>query len=63
MGAAPSALIIGTTVAVSVIKSVYLDKKESVCACVGGDSKVPLGSISLIENLMMIGVGLYMLFA
>ncbi len=60
---APSALVIGIIGAVSVIKSVYLDKKDFACACVGGDSKVPLGSISLIENLMMIGMGLYMLFA
>lgn len=56
-----SALTIGSIGAVSVIKSVYIDKKDFKCACVGGDSKVPLGSISLIENLMMIGMGLYIM--
>jgi hypothetical protein len=47
--------------AVSVFKAVYLDKRELKCACVGGDSKVPLGFISLTENLMMIGMGVWML--
>ncbi|MEC9277006.1 MAG: glutaredoxin family protein, partial [Pseudomonadota bacterium] len=31
------------------------------CACVGGNSDLPLGFISLTENLAMLGVGLYML--
>ena len=31
------------------------------CACVGGDSKVPLGFVSLTENLMMIGMAVWML--
>jgi hypothetical protein len=47
--------------AVSVFKAVYLDKRELKCACVGGDSKVPLGFISLTENLMMIGMAVWML--
>ena len=34
--AAPVALVIGTIGAVSVIKAVYLDKRELKCACVGG---------------------------
>ena len=52
--AAPVALFIGTVGAVSVFKAVYIDKRELKCACVGGDSKVPLGFVSLTENLMMI---------
>jgi hypothetical protein len=47
--------------AVSVFKEVYINKRELKCACVGGDSKVPLGFISLTENLMMIGMGVWML--
>jgi hypothetical protein len=31
------------------------------CACVGGDSNVPLGFISLTENLMMMAMALWML--
>lgn len=58
---APVSLFIGTVGAISVIKAVYIDKRELKCACVGGDSNVPLGFVSLIENLFMIGGGLLML--
>jgi glutaredoxin len=58
---APVALIIGTIGAVSVIKAVYIDKRELKCACVGGDSSVPLGFISLTENLAMMFMGAWML--
>lgn len=58
----PVALFIGTIGAVSVIKAVYIDKREIKCACVGGDSNVPLGFVSLTENLMMIAMALWMLF-
>ncbi|MBI1275174.1 glutaredoxin [bacterium] len=57
----PVALFIGAVGAVSVFKAVYIDKRELKCACVGGGSKVPLGFVSLTENLMMIGMGLWML--
>lgn len=59
--AAPVALFIGTVGAVSVLKAVYIDRRELKCACVGGDSNVPLGFISLTENLFMIGMGAWML--
>ncbi|WP_131782701.1 glutaredoxin family protein [Legionella gresilensis] len=57
----PVALFIGTIGAISVFKAVYIDKRELKCACVGGNSNVPLGFISLTENLMMIGMALTML--
>ena len=56
----PLALFIGTVGAVSVIKAVYIDKRELKCACVGGASNVPLGFISLTENLMMIAMAVWM---
>ncbi|MEQ8232273.1 MAG: glutaredoxin domain-containing protein [Gammaproteobacteria bacterium] len=59
--AAPLALFIGTVGAISVAKAVYIDKRELRCACVGGNSRVPLGAISLTENLMMMGMGGWML--
>lgn len=59
----PVALTIGTIGAVSVFKAVYIDKRELKCACVGGDSNVPLGFVSLTENLMMVAMALWMLFA
>lgn len=58
---APVALFIGTIGAVSVIKAVYIDRRELKCACVGGDSNVPLGFLSLTENLMMIAMAVWML--
>ena len=57
---APIALFIGTVGAISVFKAVYIDKRELKCACVGGSSNVPLGFVSLTENLFMIGMGLWM---
>ena len=57
---APVALFIGTVGTVSVFKAVYVDKRELKCACVGGDSNVPLGFISLTENLMMMLMGIWM---
>jgi glutaredoxin len=59
----PVALFIGTVGAVSVIKAVYVDRRDLKCACVGGDSHVPLGFISLVENVLMIGMALWMLAA
>ena len=57
---APVALVIGSIGAVSVFKAVYVDKRELKCACVGGGSNVPLGFVSLTENLMMIFMGIWM---
>jgi glutaredoxin len=57
----PVALIIGGIGAVSVIKAVYIDRRDIKCACVGGDSRVPLGAVSLAENLMMVGMAVWML--
>jgi glutaredoxin/uncharacterized membrane protein YphA (DoxX/SURF4 family) len=60
--AAPAALFIGTIGAISVVKAVYIDKRDLKCACVGGDSNVPLGFISLTENIMMMAMAVWMLF-
>lgn len=58
---APTALFIGSIGAASIIKAVYIDKRELKCACVGGNSNVPLGFISLTENLMMVFMAVWML--
>ena len=50
--------MIGGIGAASVIKAVYIDKRELKCACVGGNSNVPLGFVSLTENLLMLLMGL-----
>ena len=56
----PLALVIGTIGAASVFKAVYIDRRDLKCACVGGGSNVPLGFVSLTENLMMVGMALWM---
>lgn len=43
----------------SVIEAVDIDERQLPCACFGGDSTVPLGAISLTENLMMIRMGIW----
>ncbi|MEQ8709386.1 MAG: glutaredoxin domain-containing protein [Rhodospirillales bacterium] len=58
---APVALFIGSVGTISVFKAVYIDKRELKCACVGGASNVPLGFVSLTENLMMVAMGLWMI--
>lgn len=58
--AAPVALFIGLVGSISVFKAVYVDRRELKCACVGGASNVPLGFVSLTENLMMVAMGIWM---
>lgn len=56
----PVAAFIGTVGAVSVFKAVYIDRRELKCACVGGNSNVPLGFVSLTENVMMVAMAIWM---
>ena len=58
---APIALFIGGIGAVSVFKAVYIDKRSIKCACVGGSSNVPLGFVSMLENVMMVAMAVWML--
>jgi glutaredoxin len=59
--AAPLALFIGAIGAVSVYRAVYVEKRDLKCACVGGNSNVPLGFVSLLENVMMVVMAGWML--
>ena len=54
-------LFVASIGAVSVFKAVYVDRRDLKCACVGGDSNVPLGFVSLTENLMMVGMAIWMI--
>lgn len=58
---APAALVVSSIGAVSVFKAVYIEKRDLNCACVGGGSSVPLGFISLTENLMMMAMAIWMM--
>ncbi|MEO1562875.1 MAG: MauE/DoxX family redox-associated membrane protein [Pseudomonadota bacterium] len=58
---APVALLAAIIGAISVFKAVYIERRALKCACVGGDSKVPLGFVSLTENLMMVGMSIWMI--
>ena len=60
---APIALFIGSVGAISVVKAVYVERRELKCACVGGGSNVPLGALSLTENVMMIAMALWVAVA
>jgi len=57
----PIMLFIGGIGGISVFKAVYLDKRDLKCACVGGNSKVPLGFVSFLENAVMFGAAVLML--
>lgn len=57
----PIALFIGTIGGISVFHAVYIQKRELKCACVGGSGRVPLGFVSLTENVVMIGMAIWML--
>ncbi len=59
----PVALVIGSIGAASVFKAVYVDRRELKCACVGGSSNIPLGFVSLTENLMMVAMAAWMALA
>ncbi|MCE7797900.1 glutaredoxin [Sphingobium sufflavum] len=56
----PVALFVGSVGAASVVEAVYIDRRDLKCACVGGASNVPLGFLSLTENLMMIVMAIWM---
>jgi hypothetical protein len=58
---APLALTIGSIGALSVFKAVYIDRRDIKCACIGGNSRVPLGFVSLTENLMMVAMAVWMI--
>jgi glutaredoxin/uncharacterized membrane protein YphA (DoxX/SURF4 family) len=58
---APIVLLATTLGAVSIIKAVYIEKRDLECACVGGGKDVPLGFLSLTENLMMMAMAIWML--
>ena len=57
---APAAAFVGLIGGWSVFKAVYIQKRELKCACVGGDSNVPLGFLSLTENVMMVVMAAWM---
>jgi hypothetical protein len=59
--AVPVALLIGGIGAASVFYAVYVQKRELKCACVGGNSNVPLGFVSLTENVMMVAMAIWMI--
>lgn len=57
----PVALTIGGIGAASVFKAVYVDRRSLKCACVGGGGNVPLGFVSLTENVLMVAMAVWML--
>lgn len=58
---APVVFLVSAIGAVSIIDAVYIKKRDLHCACVGGGSSVPLGFVSLSENLIMLAMAVWML--
>jgi glutaredoxin len=55
------AVLLGAMGMVSVGKAVFIDRLALNCACVGGNSRTPLGVVSFAENLIMALMGVAML--
>jgi glutaredoxin len=55
------AVWLGVMGLVSVGKALFIDHLALNCACVGGNSKTPLGVVSFAENLLMAVMGVVML--
>ena len=55
-------LVIGAVGMWSVVKAVYIDKLALNCACVGGNSKTPLGIISFSEYAILSVMGALIAF-
>ncbi|MGB5135730.1 MAG: glutaredoxin [Prochlorococcaceae cyanobacterium] len=58
-----TAILLGAMGMVSVGKAVFIDRLALNCACVGGNSKAPLGVVSFAENLIMTLMGAVMVVA
>ncbi|MGL5943697.1 MAG: glutaredoxin family protein [Waterburya sp.] len=58
-----TSLFIGISGAISVFKAVYIDKLALNCACVGSNSKAPLGIVSFTENAIMAVMGAVLIFS
>lgn len=56
-----ASLLVGVSGATSVVKAVYIDKMALNCACVGGNSKAPLGIVSFAENAIMAAMGAFLI--
>lgn len=54
-------IVVGVIGGYSIFKAVYLDKLDLNCACVGGNSSVPLGIVSFSENAIMAIMGFILL--
>jgi hypothetical protein len=61
--AAPLSILIGLEGLFPISKAVYVDGRELKCACVGGNSKFPLGVVSITESALMAAMGVWMLLS
>ncbi|AFY61876.1 MauE/DoxX family redox-associated membrane protein [Synechococcus sp. PCC 6312] len=61
MATGVGALVVGVSGGISVFKAVFIDKLALNCACVGGNSKAPLGLVSFAENAIMALMGVMLL--
>ncbi|MEX1318011.1 MAG: MauE/DoxX family redox-associated membrane protein [Synechococcaceae cyanobacterium] len=57
------AIAIGLEGALSVVRAVWIEKRDLDCACIGGNNRTPLGALSLLENVAMVAMGVAMLLS
>lgn len=55
------AIAIGLEGGLSVVRAVWIEKRDLDCACIGGNNRTPLGALSLLENVAMAAMGVAML--
>lgn len=54
------AIAIGLEGGLSVVRAVWIEKRDLDCACIGGNNRTPLGALSLLENGAMAAMGVAM---
>jgi glutaredoxin len=57
------AIAIGLEGGLSVVRAVWIEKRDLDCACIGGNNRTPLGALSLLENVAMVAMGVAMLLS
>jgi glutaredoxin len=55
------AIAIGLEGALSVVRAVWIEKRDLDCACIGGNNRTPLGVLSLLESGAMAAMGVAMM--
>ncbi len=58
---APVVLFTSVAGLISIVKAVLVEKRDLECACTGGGDGVPLGFLSMTENVLMAAMAVWMM--